>query len=136
MHSLGLRIDGTVRSWGSSSWVPADLGTCIAIAAGADLSIVLKEDRTVQAWGMGSPTPLTLGRCRQVAAGKYHALALADPSPCRSDLTQDGRVSGADLGILMGEWGFVGEQAADLDGDGWVSGSDLGVLLGDWGSCP
>jgi len=46
------------------------------------------------------------------------------------DLDGDGRVSGSDLGLLLGMWG--GPGAADLDGDGTVSGSDLGLLLGGW----
>lgn len=46
------------------------------------------------------------------------------------DLDGDGRVSGSDLGLLLGMWG--GPGAADLDGDGRVSGSDLGLLLGAW----
>jgi hypothetical protein len=46
------------------------------------------------------------------------------------DLDGDGRVSGSDLGLLLGMWG--GRGAADLDGDGTVSGSDLGLLLGAW----
>jgi len=25
---------------------------------------------------------------------------------------------------------------ADLDGDGIVSGADVGILFGDWGPCP
>jgi hypothetical protein len=43
-------------------------------------------------------------------------------------------VTGADLGVLLGDWGQFG-MASDLDGDGFVSGSDLGILLGDWGPC-
>ncbi|HMN97230.1 MAG TPA: M14 family metallocarboxypeptidase [Phycisphaerales bacterium] len=49
------------------------------------------------------------------------------------DLDRDGRVDGADLGILLGAWGSVGpDLAADLDGDGSVGGGDLGILLGSW----
>lgn len=47
------------------------------------------------------------------------------------DLSGDGRVDGADLGMLLGAWGTAGP--GDLDGDGIVSGSDLGRLLGAWG---
>ena len=46
------------------------------------------------------------------------------------DLTGDGKVSGADLGILLGAWGSPGP--GDLNGDGVVTGSDLGLLLGAW----
>jgi probable HAF family extracellular repeat protein len=47
-----------------------------------------------------------------------------------ADLDCDDAVNGADLGILLGQWGAVGD--ADLDGDGTVNGADLGVLLGAW----
>jgi hypothetical protein len=55
---------------------------------------------------------------------------------CSADLDNDGSVSGADLGLLIGSWGpcAVGCRA-DLNEDGAVSGSDLGILLGVWGPC-
>ncbi len=51
------------------------------------------------------------------------------------DLTGDGTVSGADLGILLSEWGACddcGDCPADLTGDCEVGGADLGVLLSNW----
>ena len=45
------------------------------------------------------------------------------------DLTNDGAVSGADLGVLLGNWGTPG---ADLNGDGTTNGADLGLLLANW----
>jgi len=53
---------------------------------------------------------------------------------CLGDLNHDGFVNGADLGILLGEWGV--STTADLNGDGLVTGADIGQLLGAWGSCP
>ena len=50
-----------------------------------------------------------------------------------ADLDFDGRVNGADLGILLLAWGTA-DPAADLDRDGVVSGSDLGLLLLQWTS--
>ena len=47
------------------------------------------------------------------------------------DLNNDGVVDGADLGLLLGEWGQTG-SAADLNDDATVDGADLGVLLGAW----
>ena len=41
---------------------------------------------------------------------------------------------GADLGLLLAEWGR-GESPADLSGDGTVDGLDLGLLLAAWGGC-
>ena len=46
------------------------------------------------------------------------------------DLNRDGRVDGADLGLLLGAWGTSGPE--DLDDSGVVDGGDLGLLLGAW----
>ena len=51
---------------------------------------------------------------------------------CPADLDDDGTVGGADLTVLLAEWGQP-DSSADLDGDGTVGGADLTVLLGFWG---
>lgn len=61
-------------------------------------------------------------------------LALAAP-PCEGDLNGDDVIDGADLGLLLGEWGAGPGAAGDLNGDGTVDGADLGLLLGVWGPC-
>lgn len=53
---------------------------------------------------------------------------------CAADLNGDGKVDGADLGILLGNWGKPG--ASDLNGDGTTDGADQAILLGQWGPCP
>jgi hypothetical protein len=53
--------------------------------------------------------------------------------PCTADLDHDGIVSGADLNILLGDWGTDG--IGDLDGSGIVDGADLTILLAHWGPC-
>ncbi|HMN95896.1 MAG TPA: lectin-like protein [Phycisphaerales bacterium] len=52
---------------------------------------------------------------------------------CLGDLDGDGLVGGADLGLLLNDWGLPG--AADLNVDGIVDGADLGLLLNAWGAC-
>ena len=52
---------------------------------------------------------------------------------CPADLNGDGLVDGADLGILLTQWGFDG--GADFNDDGIVDGADLGLLLTGWGDC-
>ena len=51
------------------------------------------------------------------------------PSPNPADLDGNGRVDGADLGLLFAAWG---EDQPDLDGSGRVDGADLGILLLAW----
>ncbi len=48
-----------------------------------------------------------------------------------ADLNGDGVVDGADLGLLLSNWGNPGN--GDLNGDGTVNGADLGLLLASWG---
>lgn len=48
------------------------------------------------------------------------------------DLNADGRVNGADLGLLLGAWGPADGSPYDLNHDGVVNGADLGLLLGCW----
>jgi hypothetical protein len=52
------------------------------------------------------------------------------PPPPVGDLNGDGKVNGADLGLLLGAWGSAG--ASDLDASGVTDGADLAILLGNW----
>lgn len=64
-------------------------------------------------------------------------LAVGLPEVSVADLTADGLVDGADLGLMIGHWGECGCRtpcAGDFDHDGVVDGSDLGVLLANWTS--
>lgn len=56
------------------------------------------------------------------------------PPACPADVNADGTVDGADLGLLVGNWG--GSGAGDIDASGTVDGADLGLLLSAWGACP
>ena len=53
-----------------------------------------------------------------------------------ADLFQDGRINGADLGILLSQWGIASANTvSDINHDGRVDGADLGFLLSSWGTC-
>jgi hypothetical protein len=54
------------------------------------------------------------------------------PDRCDADISGDGAVGGADLTILLSNWGATGANAADLDRNGVVSASDLTFLLVNW----
>ncbi len=57
---------------------------------------------------------------------------------CRdADLYRNNRIDGADLGILLSEWGPVTPLTnSDINKDGFVNGADLGIMLSFWGACP
>lgn len=48
------------------------------------------------------------------------------------DLNGDGQVNGADITVLLSQWGPCPECLADLDGDDAVGGADITILLGNW----
>ena len=53
---------------------------------------------------------------------------------CNGDFNVDRVVDGADLGIMLADWGLA-RSVADINRDGLVDGADLGVLLANWGPC-
>lgn len=89
------------------------------------------EDRFI---GLTSTEPI--GRVTITAIGTNMELdhiqfdLASPPNGSVADLNDDGAVDGADLGLLLGNWGGTG--AGDFNGDGVVDGADLGVLLGEW----
>lgn len=52
---------------------------------------------------------------------------------CPEDLSPDGVVDGADLGMLIGMWGTA--TCTDLTGGPIIDAADLGMLLAAWGPC-
>jgi hypothetical protein len=97
----------------------------------------------------GLSTELTVTGIRPSDAGQYSVVftnacgsvtsapaAVTVANNCPADLSGDGTVGGADLGLLLGQWGpAAAGTAADLNADGSVNGEDLGLLLGQWGPC-
>jgi 1,4-alpha-glucan branching enzyme len=63
--------------------------------------------------------------------GPYTSVIFSQSAPSPFDLNGDWMVGGADLGVLLAQWG--GPGTADFDGDGIVGGSDIGRLLAAWG---
>jgi len=57
---------------------------------------------------------------------------------CReADLYRNNRIDGADLGILLSEWGPATPSTnSDINKDGFINGADLGIMLSFWGPCP
>ena len=56
----------------------------------------------------------------------------------RADFNCDGIIDGADLGVLLINWGpcpgtGAGSCQGDINNDGSVDGADMGVLLVHWG---
>ena len=86
-HSVALKEDGTVVTWGDNSKkqrdTPSGLKDVVAIAAGGYHSLALKEDGTVVAWGYNAyyqflRVPRGLKDVVAIAAGNYHSMALKE----------------------------------------------------------
>ena len=59
------------------------------------------------------------------------------PTCVDADIYRDFNVNGADLGILLSQWGpNTPLTESDINNDGVVNGADLGLLLSFWGPCP
>ena len=58
-----------------------------------------------------------------------------EPDPCPEDFNDDGLVNGADLLLILSNWGTCLECETDLNGDGLVNGLDLALLTNTWGVC-
>ena len=59
------------------------------------------------------------------------------PTCVDADIYRDFNVNGADLGILLSQWGpNTPLTESDLNKDGVVNGADLGIMLAFWGACP
>ncbi|MBL9119265.1 MAG: hypothetical protein JNL80_05040 [Phycisphaerae bacterium] len=75
--------------------------------------------------------------CEEAWDGSCVALAtnICIGDPCPADLNGDDVVGGADLAVLLGQWGGGPSSQADLNGDGIVNAADLAIVLGAWGPC-
>jgi hypothetical protein len=66
----------------------------------------------------------------------FNSNGAPDYCECIADLFVDRQVSGADLGVLLFQWGPASaETVSDINRDGQVNGADLGCLLYSWGPC-
>jgi hypothetical protein len=61
---------------------------------------------------------------------------VAAPPPCPADANGDNAVNGADLSVLLSQFGqnVPPGTGADSNGDGIVNGADLSVLLSSFGA--
>lgn len=62
--------------------------------------------------------------------------AASTPTGCTGDISNDGMVNGADLAILLAQWGPNPGSPSDIDMNGVVNGNDLAIFLTLWGPCP
>lgn len=99
---------------------------------GIDAASAYDDSSTASTFGSANTWTLCPGG--QTATQSFASLpdaACVARAALPGDVNGDGRVDGADIGLLIGAWGSS-NPAADLNGDGVVDGGDLGILLGGW----
>jgi hypothetical protein len=95
------------------------------------------EDNTLQMVGTLGPSGVLYQGTKR---GLFSVTAMIPP-PCSPscidiDFIRDHAVNGADLAVMLAQWGAANSATvADLDGNGVVDGHDLALLLAAWGPC-
>ena len=131
----------------------SDLGPLVGVFSGDDdpNGISLRQlniTELVQAWADGSPN-YGIAILPEVIGGNDDGISiwtsengnglfrprlevtyLPSDTTIPEDLNEDGRVNGADLTLLLANWGNSG--VGDFDGNGEVNGADLTRLLSAW----
>ena len=106
--SLGFLVPGVQGLWSLDASATLPEGTVTAIRTSDALTVMLTADRSI-------------------------VIDHAGPPSCPADLTGDGVVDGADLGLVLTAWG--NSPLGDLTGDGITDGADLGLMLTAFGPC-
>lgn len=103
------------------------------------LPYLASKGAMVSGWGDLVVWPISGSGTTYAGRGDFQhtnrAFIATGPASCPADLTDDGEINGADLGVLLSQWGPGSFVSADLDNDGRVDGADLGLLLSGWGPC-
>ncbi len=118
----------TGASWTASAWSAVDVNSPAALSP--LWGIHIERLRGVNQHGDCVGTAVVAGVHTPVVLRAVH---------CFGDLDWDGRVTAADLSILLGGWCPLGactqpNPAADLDRDGSVDSPDLSLLLSVFGA--
>ncbi len=142
-HTVALKSDGTIRSWGSpigGSWaIPNGPMLFHDIAAGEEHTVAINTQEKFSSWGtceqQQCAVPSNIGPASQIAAGGFHTIVIAGAPTisCTADWNNDGFRDGLDLTAILAGWGT---PVGDCNGDGITDGNDLATLLAGWGPCP
>ena len=135
---------GTMVSWTVTNTGPREAALEFEFMAGEAIDVSLEPvgatllasgesievAATIANFAGGKPIGAMLVARRADDARAFAAIELVETSTASPDLDGDGVVSGADLALLLGNFG--GSGLGDLDGNGEVDGADLAILLGAW----
>ncbi len=121
-------------AFASAASLAAGSGPVLVLAGDVDnqggADLVTINDATVLA--AGAPG----SKAGSMPPNDVSVLLNLPPEPCAGDTNGDNMVNGADLSVLLGQFGqaVTPGTGADFNGDGLVNGADLSVLLGRFGT--
>jgi len=117
-------------------------GGCVAptlLACNDDFELCFRGNSEVEVVGVDCGDQLLIrvsGTADSVGNGELDIVCLSPECPCPADLNADGKVDGADFGLLLLDWGSCPTGClGHLSGDLAVTGADIGQLLLEWGDC-
>lgn len=93
----------------------------------SSLNFVVQQGGNFPAFYAKENALVTIGAA---TAAQLQVTVTITPTCAPADLDCNQRVDGADLGLLLSNWG--GPGSGDVDGSGQVDGADLGALLSSW----
>lgn len=137
-HSLGLKSDGSIVSWGTAYPVPSPNTGFVAIAAGYRHSLGLKSDGSIVAWGYNGNlqcnVPSPNSSYVAIASGDYHSIGIRAVA---EDLNRNGFVNFIDVAIIANKWMMNCSSpdwcgGSDLDKNGVVDSNDLQRVARRW----
>jgi formylglycine-generating enzyme required for sulfatase activity len=157
-HCVALTRAGQVRCWGYNLYgecdPPTDLVNVSAVGAGPYQSVAIEgplpdgdsdgvpdlEDNCLTSSNpdQADCNDDAVGDACEIAGGVPDVNGNGSPDRCEclGDLVPNGRIDGADLSIMLAQWGPASSMtSANLNGDGFVDGVDLSFLLAAWGPC-
>ncbi|MCH2137369.1 MAG: hypothetical protein MK101_12480 [Phycisphaerales bacterium] len=125
---------GIANEYGSTGLADCTFGSNVAHTSGGGMYNFSNANVVLTGCSLCANTPNQIEGPWQDGGGNTFS-DRCDDAECDADLTGDGLVDGADLNILLGDWG-QSASVADITDDGLVDGADLNILLGAWGVCP
>jgi agmatine/peptidylarginine deiminase len=134
--------DVAQSQWGNAAGLVGQNRYADSWAGNRDEALTASITRNVGNFVAADGTVRFMVYAERVADETFHDYAAVTvtsitPAPaCPGDFDGGGLVDGADLGVLLAQWGACPGCQPDLNGDGLVDGADLGVLLAGWGACP